>query len=96
MKGISSDVIKLLMDRFGEEEQTRQAMGECGEFIAAAQNYHRAKKFGDREESLKDLMSEVVDVYLMMVQMRHLDTDLFDEICENKQALITQKAKGLL
>ncbi len=92
MKKIDPEILGLLMNKYGEDEQTRQAMGECGEFIAAAQNYYRAKKYNHRTETLEDLMEEVVDVYFMMIQMRHIDKEMFDKIAYKKYEKIERKA----
>jgi len=92
MKNIDPEILGLLMVKYGEDEQTRQAMGECGEFIAAAQNYYRAKKYGHRTETVKDLIEEAVDVYFMMLQVRYIDQDMFDEIAEIKYKKIERKA----
>lgn len=85
------ELLKRIMNKYGEDEQMRQAMGECGEFIAAAQNYYRAKKYGHREETIADLMEEAVDVYFMMQQMRYIDPVLFDRLCEVKREKILAK-----
>lgn len=92
MKTIDPKILGILMDRYGEDAQMRQAMGECGEFIAAAQNYHRAQKYGHRTETLKDMMEEAVDVYFMMLQARHINPELFDKLAEIKYEKILRKA----
>lgn len=92
MKDIDPKILGKLIDKYGEDEQMRQAMGECGEFIAAAQNYYRAKKYRHRSETLYDMMEEAVDVYFMMLQARHIDPDLFDLIAKRKYKKIYKKA----
>jgi len=92
MLNLDPKILGILMDRYGEDAQMRQAMGECGEFIAAAQNYHRAKKYGHRTETLEDMMEEAVDVYFMMLQARHINPELFDKLAEKKYKKIKQKA----
>jgi NTP pyrophosphatase (non-canonical NTP hydrolase) len=92
MKNIDPKILGMLIDKYGEDEQMRQAMGECGEFIAAAQNYYRAKKYLHRSETLEDMMEEAVDVYFMMIQARHINPELFDKIAEIKYAKIYKKA----
>ena len=89
---IDIEILEILLERYGEDEQTRQAMGECGEFIAEAQNYYRAKKYGHRSETLDDMMGEAVDVYYMMLQMRHINPELFDKIAMKKYIKIYEKA----
>jgi len=92
MKNIDPEILGLLMVKYGEDEQCRQAMGECGEFIAAAQNYYRAKTYGHRSETLEDMIEEAVDVYFMMLQVRYIDEEMFDEIAEKKYEKIKRKA----
>lgn len=91
MMELNHELLKKIMDKYGEDEQMRQAMGECGEFVAAAQNYYRAKKYGHREETIEDLMQEAVDVYFMMQQVRTIDPILFDELCIKKRKKIIEK-----
>lgn len=62
------------IDVYGLDAQIIQSMGECGEFIGAAQNYRRDKV------PLDILMGEVVDVYVMMLQMRETNPEMFDGI----------------
>lgn len=88
---LNCELLKRIMNKYGEDEQMRQAMGECGEFIAAAQNYYRAKIYGHRTETLVDLMEEAVDVYFMMQQIRTLDAELFDRLCIEKRKKILDK-----
>jgi len=93
MKNIDPEILGMMVVKYGEDEQARQAMGECGEFIAAAQNYYRAKKYGHRNETLEDMMDEAVDVYFMMLQMRYFDEEMFDEIAAKKYKKIKRKAE---
>lgn len=88
---LNCELLKRIMDKYGEDEQMRQAMGECGEFIAAAQNYYRAKTYGHRTETLVDLMEEAVDVHFMMQQIRTIDPELFDRLCVEKRKKILDK-----
>jgi len=92
MKNIDTEILGMLIVKYGEDEQTRQAVGECGEFIAAAHNYYRAKKYGHRSETVKDMIEEAVDVYFMMLQMRYIDEEMFDEIAAEKYEQIKKKA----
>lgn len=89
---LNYEILKKIMEKYGEDEQIRQAMGECGEFVAAAQNYYRAQKYGNRAETLEDMMQEAVDVYFMMQQMRYLDPEMFNRICSEKRKKIIEKA----
>ena len=92
MKNVDPEILGLMLVKYGEDEQTRQAVGECGEFIAAAHNYYRAKKYGHRNETIEDLVEEAVDVYFMMLHMRYFDEEMFDEIAEKKYEKIKKKA----
>jgi hypothetical protein len=96
MINIDPKILGILIDRYGEDEQMRQAMGECGEFIAAAQNYYRAKTYGHRTEILEDMMEEVVDVYFMMLQARHINPELFDKIADIKYKKIEEKVNRII
>ena len=81
---IEDDVLKTLIDKYGEEEQLLQAMGECGELVAVIQNYLRAQKYGHRTEKITDVLNEAVDVFFMVQQIRHLWPAMFDYICSQK------------
>ena len=85
MKTIDTNILNKLIEKYGFDAQMRQAQGECGEFIAVAHNFFRAGKYGHRTETLEDMMEEVVDVYLMMLQMRNIDPEMFDRILEIKE-----------
>ena len=88
---LSDELIQRILDKYGEDEQLRQTMGECGELIAACQNYHRAQEYGHREETLEDVMEEAVDVYFMIQQIRSLDEQLFEQLCEVKRIKVMSK-----
>ena len=88
---LEDKLIKEILDKYGEDEQLRQAMGECGELIAACQNYHRAQTYRHREETLTDVMEEAVDVYFMIQQIRSLDKELFEQLCEVKHKKVLSK-----
>lgn len=88
---LDPQLLRDLLDKYGEDEQFRQAMGECGELIAECQNYHRSLVYGHRSESLADVMDEAADVFFMMQQIRAIDPDLFDNACRKKQLIIYRK-----
>lgn len=88
---LTDSVFQAALDTYGEDEQIRQATGECGEFVAAAQNYHRTKKFSRTDTTIVDLMEEAVDTFIMMRQIRHIDVELFDKIYETKVLKIRRK-----
>jgi hypothetical protein len=83
------NLYKKCLERWGEKSQIHQAMGECGEFIADAQNFNRGKI------GLESLLGEAVDVYIMMLQMRELDPELFDELKEKTLKRIQEKVNPL-
>lgn len=88
MKEKDLNIFKKCIERWGAESQIHQAMGECGEFIADAQNYNRGKV------GLESLMAEVVDVFIMMLQMRELDKELFDRLLdETIERIMTKLSK---
>lgn len=91
MRFLTDELLEELLDKYGEDEQIRQAVGEMGEFIAVAQNYHRAQKFGHRTEELSDLMNEAADVFFMIQQIRAIDRVLFDKFCELKETKVLRK-----
>lgn len=88
---LEQELLKRMIEKYGEDEQLRQAMGECGELIAECQNYHRAKNYGHRQETIVDVMEEAVDVYFMIQQIRYLQPMLFDRICEAKLEKVLTK-----
>lgn len=91
MRFLADDLLQELLDKYGEDEQIRQAVGEMGEFIAVAQNYHRAQKYGHRSEELADLMAEAADVFFMVQQIRAIDRLMFDKFCELKETKVLRK-----
>ncbi len=80
-----------VLTKYGQEEQLLQASGECGELVAAIQNYLRAKKYGHRTETFADVLDEAVDVFFMVQQIRFMDPALFDYICVAKEAKVYRK-----
>lgn len=87
----NEEIFEIMFERYGESEQIHQAMGECGEFIAAAQNYYRSKKYGHKKTELFEMISEAADAYIMMLQMRHIDPEMFDGCVQSKMGLIRNK-----
>jgi len=84
-------LIQRCMEKWGFMEQLHQAMGECGEFVAVAQNYYRAMKFGNKKTTIEEFMEEVVDVAFLMQQMRYADPELFDSLIEKKKQKLLRK-----
>jgi hypothetical protein len=94
MKLLPKDLLYNLLTKYGEDEQLRQAMGECGELIAACQNYHRAQTYGHRTETLSVVIEEAVDVFFMTQQIRILNPEYFDELCDKKLKKVLAKFKN--
>jgi hypothetical protein len=91
MYKLERELLQQLLEKYGEEEQLLQAMGECGELVAVIQNYLRAKKFKHRSETLGHVIDEAVDVFFMVQQIRELDPAMFDYICSQKHIKILTK-----
>lgn len=91
---LDNNILQKCIEKYGEDDQLRQAMGECGELIAACQNYYRAKTYGHREETLSTVMQEAVDVFFMIQQIRHIDPELFDKFCEVKAHKVIKKIEN--
>lgn len=94
MLKIEPDIMERFMKTYGEDEQLRQAQGECGELIAVIQNYYRAKKYKHRKETLADVMNEAADVFFMIQQIRYLNVPMFDKMCDVKYEVILDKLMG--
>jgi len=91
MRFLTDEILQELLDKYGEQEQLWQAVGECGELIAVIQNYNRAKKYGHRTEELADVMKEAADVWFMVQQIRAMDRLMFDKCCELQETRIFRK-----
>jgi len=88
---LEDDLLKTIIDKYGDQEQLRQAMGECGELIAVIQNYYRSVKYGHRTETFTHVAEEAVDVFFMIQQIRHMEPKLFDAICKSKKEKVLRK-----
>lgn len=88
---LEDEILEDAIEKYGEDDQLRQAMGECGELIAACQNYYRSKTYGYRTETLEVVIEEAVDVFFMIQQIRWLDPELFDKLCELKKFKVLKK-----
>ena len=91
MKLLESKLLTKIINKYGEDAQLQQTMGECGELIAVIHNYLRAKTYGHRTETLDDVLEEAVDVHNMIQQIRHMDPLRFDEIFEQKKQKVLKK-----
>ena len=83
--GHNMNIYQECLEQWGTDKQICQAMGECGEFIAEAQNYRRKKV------SLRQMLSEAADAHVMMMQMRELDPALFDELKEESLSKVRKQ-----
>ena len=88
---LERELLQQLLEKYGEEEQLLQSMGECGELVAVIQNYLRAKKFKHRQETFGHVLNEAVDVFFMVQQIREIDPAMFDYICSQKYIKVLQK-----
>lgn len=93
MLALPQELLRNLLEKYGEEDQLLQTSGECGELVAVIQNYLRAKKYGRRTETMKDVIEEAVDVFFMVQQIREMDPALFDYIASQKAVAVIQKAR---
>lgn len=91
---IEPELLDQLIEKYGEEEQLLQTMGECGELVAVIQNYLRAIKYKHRKESIVDVINEAVDVFFMIQQIRNIDPALFDYACSQKIMKVYKKLKN--
>jgi NTP pyrophosphatase (non-canonical NTP hydrolase) len=75
-----------------EVDQLRSLQGECGELIAAIQNYTRK----DKPTAIVDVLNEVVDVYFLIQQIQWYHPTTFSQLCKNKLEKVqkTLEARG--
>ena len=77
---------KKIADYFGYEAQSNQLIEECAELIQAVNKYRRAKGNGQPMAEyhsslvLDNLVEEIVDVEIMLEQIKHLLQIPEDEI----------------
>ncbi len=81
----NKDLYKKALDVWGEDAQIGMVIEECGELLSAINKLERGRV------TEEDFMEEVVDVYIMMNQMRELNKDLFDKIYKYKINRIRNK-----
>jgi len=82
---LDDDVFKKALAKWGKEEQFWMVAEECGELLSAINKVRR-----DRMDPLH-FMEEVVDVAIMMKQMRTIDPDLYDMIYGFKVSRIRRR-----
>lgn len=84
-KEIRKAYIKDIADHYGRENQAHKAIEECGELIA------ELARLKDERFSRKGIITEIADVQIMCIQLRHL----FD--CEEEvEAEIDRKIERTL
>lgn len=81
-------IYKLALEHWGMSSQVSMAMGECGELIAALNQFFTQKK-GTKE----DVITEIADVEIMCAQLRIIvGSDLVDKEKEKK----LERLRGIL
>ena len=84
-KKLDDELFKTALEKWGKEEQFWMAVEEMGELLSAINQVRRG-----RIEPLH-MMEEIVDVFIMMSQLRYIDPDLFDMIYAFKVKRIRRK-----
>ena len=82
---LNDDIFKRAIDKWGIRAQMDVAVEEMGELIVDIMHMRRNKA------NLEKLMEEVVDVSIMMKQLRYLDEDLYEKIYKEKVDSIVKK-----
>lgn len=75
---LNDDIFKKAIEKWGVRSQMDVAVEEMGELIVDIMHMRRNKV------NLEKLMEEVVDVSIMMKQLRYLDEELFEKIYKQK------------
>ena len=70
------DVLKAVIDKYGDEAQSRQAMEECGELIVAI---NKTLRYPTRISRLC-LIEEMADVSIMITQLKLMHCISNDEL----------------
>lgn len=83
---LDKTVFESALEKIGKEEQFWMVVEECGELISEINKVRRG-----RTKKLEYLMEEVVDVFIMMKQMRYINPRLFDKIYSEKVARLRRK-----
>lgn len=71
MRRIKEDLRKIA-DHKGYEEQSNQLIEECAELIQAVSKYRRATTAIGKAKALQNLIEEIVDVEIMLEQVKYL------------------------
>jgi NTP pyrophosphatase (non-canonical NTP hydrolase)/rubredoxin len=80
-----SDIYKKILAKFGLEPQLTMVIEECSEITKEICKYHRHK------ESTDKIVEEAADVYIMMLQMREINRELFDKTVKDKLIRVRKK-----
>lgn len=64
--------LKKIADHYGYEEQREQLVEECAELIQAVSKHRRARTAKKAGIALENLVEEIVDVEIMLEQIKHL------------------------
>lgn len=82
---LNEEVFEAAIKKYGHEVQIGMAQEEMGELLVAINHLKR-----NRIE-FSAFMEEVVDVHIMMSQLRYMDPKLFDNLYEVKVARVRKR-----
>ena len=85
MLDLNDKVFKKALDKWGVRAQMNVAIEEMAELMVDINHWKR------KRIKLDKLMEEVVDVSIMMRQLRFLDKDLYEKIYQEKVDKIVKK-----
>ena len=63
---------KKIAEHYGYDAQSNQLIEECAELIQAVNKYRRANDKATAESAYYNLLEEIVDVEIMLEQIKHL------------------------
>jgi hypothetical protein len=95
IKIIDDDILEKCIDKWGSDFQVELAAEELAELIeqlGKTLKYINQYKRGRIERD--EVMEEFADVFLMMQQMRIIDSQKFDNICEYKVKRLKERLDG--
>lgn len=89
---LPKEILEGFLNIESEVDQMRALQGECGELIAAIQNYTRK----DKPTVVIDVIAEMVDVYFLIQQIEYAFQGQFEQLCKNKLEKVkkTLEARG--
>lgn len=82
---LNEEVFEAAIRKYGHEVQIGMAQEEMGELLVAINHLKR------KRVEFSAFMEEVVDVHIMMRQLRHMDPELFDTLYEVKVARVRKR-----